>query len=47
MWLLLRRFLLMSITSWALAKAATRYPSLRFLQRFVGTRRYGRSLRGR
>lgn len=39
MWLLLRRFLLMSAASWVLAKAVKRYPRLSIAQRVLGTRR--------
>jgi hypothetical protein len=35
---LFRRFMLMSIGSWALARAARRYPKLAIAQRVLGTR---------
>jgi len=47
MWLMLRRFLWMSVASWALAKAVTRYPRLEGLSRLLGSRRYARPYRGR
>jgi hypothetical protein len=34
---LLRRFVLMSIGSWVLARAVRRYPRLAFAQRILGT----------
>ncbi len=46
MWFLLKRFLMMSVASWALAKAATRYPALRVFQRLLGSAR-SRPYRGR
>ena len=47
MWLLLKRLLVMSAASWALAKAAQRWPRLAIAQRLLGTRRYGPRYRGR
>ncbi len=38
MLLLFRRFVLMSIGSWALAHMVRRYPRLAFAQRVLGTR---------
>jgi len=40
MWLLFRRFLMMSLASWVLGKAARRWPRLEGAQRVFGRRRY-------
>jgi hypothetical protein len=40
MWILFRRFLVMTLTSWLLAKAAVRWPRLAGARRLIGTRRW-------
>ncbi len=47
MWLMFRRFLMMSVASWVVAKAARRYPKLEGVSRMLGNQRYGRAYRRR
>ncbi len=46
MLMLLRRFVLMSLGSWALARAVRRYPRLAVAQRLLGTRRFATPSKG-
>lgn len=47
MWLMFKRFLMMSVASWAVAKAARRYPRLEGVSRVLKAQRYGSVSRAR